>query len=1363
MRDERNLSNQNVQNSEEFSQNQRYFSIFDEEKDPFLYAYGEMDDDAFHCMMEHDNLNLFDDYGEIQDQILYCEDVSDTNRKEKCKVQPLGDLLTQDPMERGIQSARNPLDCQEVNSTNAEKGSDIRSDQSDEDLFFDVGCGVTCEDFKNDTEYENILKNDSITSNNDSLNDGIDPQVRDDLIQDYFMAMAEHPELYDETILRDMYMNNIGFRIITEQKPRELCSSMDDPGNPKTLEAMPADQSMSEKIKTTQDNCPSMPETSVVIPSNLSSETSKEEFTSQRSANSAHCEMGSKGSMLDKLDIKKQIGIDWFSKKVGASLNDSLFSCSDELFGCKDETTSPDVWSILTTDLCYINLAVDNNNLSDGKVRSKIKLFNADHSNKPCNFSVNESITENLDKWEHDKFNLSIYLEPQEKFNPNKHISSTYLWSQVQERINNPHVRTIPTSWFPEGSFSINTNGETIGYLLDGTALKIKTLMDSGASKPMLNKRFYEKHKELKKYPKFKIKPRMIVCANDEKMIINECICLIITFEGHVFEIIAYIVDATANYDFFIGNKTMYELEGGPNFGTLSFNFMMRSIPIVAVEDVTLKPGERFNLVARLTKIPPDFKKGNIICKFRSNYLEVHSINTQIVRFDVSGGCMLTQTNYTSNTWTISKGEVLGCADMRSIGYFHIRRNVLQTELESKEVCNFLSDNDTVEYFNLLTDDHNQMMDIANTKLKEREMDKLDRKDSNKASCDEERNYDKYPWLDKDDPRRHMSDKEIIDKYVNLSESELTPKEKKKLKQVILKYRPAFSLRDEIGLCPHMEVELELTDTTPFFIRPFPIKEGEKDIIDREMRKGCLLGILRKGMSSYSSPIMLIPRKQGGIPRIVTDFRHLNSRLVTLHPSIPLVRDAIQILGNSGCEIISVIDLRDAYHTLRLSKKSQKFCGITPYYGSDTYLYQRLGMGLSVSPAVWQNFIQKVLSEIPNHRKHHLAIMDDCLVHSKMKDHLHHLIDLFKALIRNGLKISPKKCQLFRKKLVYMGHILLIQDGRPQITPLKTRTEAILKLDPPKTAKNCKQFCGMVNFLSIFLKDLQLILTPIYQLTKKGIPFVWTDECQTAFDKIKKALTSPPVLAMPNEQGHFILVSDTSIVGCGATLYQEQEGKYRVVAYYSKKLPEAVRRYSISELELTGILANITAFKHILRNIEFTVFCDHSALVHIINAKREPPTLRLQKLVENLMNYKFKIKFQKGKEMHVTDFLSRHPDNDLDSPNEIISIAFMAQDIQTEWPEKVKKIKDAKIFNKHNCDVCNMMTRSKTKGIDTPKMYPLQGDHKKPEISKKGIIEAKPKDKLKMIPKVVLHDIGKTQKVKDIIDLSTEKGRKSNY
>ena len=151
-----------------------------------------------------------------------------------------------------------------------------------------------------------------------------------------------------------------------------------------------------------------------------------------------------------------------------------------------------------------------------------------------------------------------------------------------------------------------------------------------------------------------------------------------------------------------------------------------------------------------------------------------------------------------------------------------------------------------------------------------------------------------------------------------------------------------------------MEVKLELNDKTPFYIRPFPIKEEEKSIVEREMRKGCLHGILRKGLASYSSPIMLITRKMSDIPCIITDFRHLNSRLARLNCSFPLLRDAIQIQGASECELISVIDLRDAYHTLRLSAESQKYCGITPHYGSDTYLHQRLGMGLNVSPAIWQ-------------------------------------------------------------------------------------------------------------------------------------------------------------------------------------------------------------------------------------------------------------------------------------------------------------------------------------------------------------------------------------------------------------------------
>ena len=993
----------------------------------------------------------------------------------------------------------------------------------------------------------------------------------------------------------------------------------------------------------------------------------------------------------------------------------------------------------------YIHSVKQRKEVKQGEDKSKLLdsktlYFNAAYKNRPTVYGEMDQ------RYDEVTVNLS------NTFDPDKNITTTYLWPDSNGAKQEPIIEQSNDSWFPTGKFPMTVKGEVEGELMDDTPIRVKVLIDSGATKPIMNRKYYEKTPFLKTYPTHKIKKRRIIVANGKTIEVDTCIDVIIRLGGHMFEITAYLMDMCDEFDFIIGQKAMYELEGGPDFGELAFHFKMRSVPVYPCEDIHIKPGESKTFLARMLSRPKSFKKGKAILKVKNPAPSTHmdEITTQTLLVEVKEGKMkLTAKNESAQDFILKSNHIFGCIDLRSAGYFHISRLTLEESLKDK--CSFLSEQDTKEYFCQLIKDHKELVgkmeEMENTKLVQSK--EVLRDEKSKELVKEK---DPYPWLDEDDPRRTMTDQEIIEKYVDLSESDLTDREKKTLYRVIMKYKKAFSLRDEIGTCPHMEIELELTDKTPFYIRPFPIKEAEKDIVDKQMRKGCLLGILRKGMSSYSSPIMLIPRKQGGIPRIVTDFRHLNSRLVTLQPSIPLVRDAIQILGASGCEVVSVLDLRDAYHTLRLAKDSQKYCGITPYYGSDTYLYQRLGMGLSVSPAVWQNFIQRVLSEIPNHRKHHLAIMDDCLIYSKKNDHMEHLIDLFKALIRNGLKISPKKCQLFRKKLTYMGHTLLIEDGIPKITPLKSRVDAILKLDPPKTPKNCKSFCGMVNYLSIFLKDLQTKLIPIYQLTRKGIPFVWTEECQLAFDDIKQALTNPPVLVMPNETGHFVLVSDTSTTGCGAALYQEQKGRYRLVAYYSKKLPDAVKRYSISELELTGVLANVSAFKHILRNANFTVYCDHSALVHIIQAKREPPTLRLKKLLEHLSDYRFGIKFLKGKEMHISDFLSRHTDNDEDSPNEIIPISFMATDLLISFRDSEQwykgNNKDAMmVIVGHECSVCAAMSESKPKecvsvitrsmvkkaDVTPPPMYPLRGDHKQPEKSQSGIINLPQTDKNKNI------------------------------
>ena len=138
-------------------------------------------------------------------------------------------------------------------------------------------------------------------------------------------------------------------------------------------------------------------------------------------------------------------------------------------------------------------------------------------------------------------------------------------------------------------------------------------------------------------------------------------------------------------------------------------------------------------------------------------------------------------------------------------------------------------------------------------------------------------------------------------------------------------------------MCPYFEVSLQLRDETPFFVNPYPIREEQKHIVQREMDRLEKLGIIEKGLTGYSSPVLLVKRKQQNLYRVATDFRVLNERLVRINHAFPLVRDCLDAIGNSECQVFTVIDLRDAYHTLRLAKESQKFLGITPFYGSPTY------------------------------------------------------------------------------------------------------------------------------------------------------------------------------------------------------------------------------------------------------------------------------------------------------------------------------------------------------------------------------------------------------------------------------------------
>ena len=150
-----------------------------------------------------------------------------------------------------------------------------------------------------------------------------------------------------------------------------------------------------------------------------------------------------------------------------------------------------------------------------------------------------------------------------------------------------------------------------------------------------------------------------------------------------------------------------------------------------------------------------------------------------------------------------------------------------------------------------------------------------------------------------------MTDKEILDKYIDLDMSCLTESEKREVRDMIYKYKDAFSLRDEIGTCPNIEIDIDVTDKTSFLIRPYHVKEEDKKVLDKEMKRLCYLGILKEGFSAYSSPVMLISRKVMHDKREVTDFRHLNSRIGKKQLSLSINKGYIfATLGNSKCDVL---------------------------------------------------------------------------------------------------------------------------------------------------------------------------------------------------------------------------------------------------------------------------------------------------------------------------------------------------------------------------------------------------------------------------------------------------------------------------
>ena len=224
------------------------------------------------------------------------------------------------------------------------------------------------------------------------------------------------------------------------------------------------------------------------------------------------------------------------------------------------------------------------------------------------------------------------------------------------------------------------------------------------------------------------------------------------------------------------------------------------------------------------------------------------------------------------------------------------------------------------------------------------------------------------------------------------------------------------------------------------------------------------MGILKEGFSPYSSPTMLIGRKLTKDKRVVTDFRHLIVRIAKNNLACPLVKDMFSVLGNSKYEVLSVLDLKDAFHSLSFSENSKRYCGILPYFGSPSYLYQRMPMGLNISPSIWQSHINVILDCLQS-RKYCEAIMDDLLLFTSSKEsHMKKLEDFLKALLKNGLKIFTKEMSIVQDQPTIHGKQDFYSGQKSVCATLKKQTRGNSKTTTSKNSKRMQKFCRYGEF-----------------------------------------------------------------------------------------------------------------------------------------------------------------------------------------------------------------------------------------------------------------------------------------------------------
>lgn len=465
--------------------------------------------------------------------------------------------------------------------------------------------------------------------------------------------------------------------------------------------------------------------------------------------------------------------------------------------------------------------------------------------------------------------------------------------------------------------------------------------------------------------------------------------------------------------------------------------------------------------------------------------------------------------------------------------------------------------------------------------------------------------------------------------------------ERQVLGPLLREFADIFSVdKNDIGLTKLVSHEIDTGGEGPIVCQHRRIPIHLEDKVERMIQDFESKGIIRPSESPWNAPLVVVPKKNGDI-RLTVDYRRLNA--ITKRPIFP-IPDTRQLLDTlQGSAYYTTLDLSSGYYNVPMHEPD--ICKTAFSTRKNHWEFVRMPMGLSTSPSTFQRLMHKVFDK--ENWQQCLIYLDDILVFSRnLEEQTERLRTIFERIRAAGLKLSPEKCEFFKREVSYLGYTITENGTKTD----ENKINKIKNWSAPKSAEDLRAWLGLCGYYRQFIKNYAQLVAPLEKMCtviwnkkkRKETEIEWNLKCQESFEKLKTALTNAPVLAYPTKEGQFILDTDASHDCMGSVLSQIQDGEEKVIAYASKKFTQSQRQYCITRKELLAVHHFVHHFKHYLLGRRFIVRTDHRALTWMLNWKN-PNTSQYCRWRQELEIFDMDVQYRRGSEHTNADVLSRLP------------------------------------------------------------------------------------------------------------------------